>query len=111
MPFSGEPPVSSSDDTPSRTCKCGRPFSLLYPEQLRCLRCRQLQLSLDSRRRDDLEIDAFNTLRTEWNRSETDWQLQDPDHPGALIWAGDLAKRYRSDTKPRPVRNNLTKWL
>ena len=46
----------------------------------------------------------------DWPREEHDWQLHDPDHPGILIWASDLAKRYREQTQPRPVRNNLARW-
>ena len=99
--------ASASGDTQSRTCKCGRPFLPAYTEQLRCLRCRQLLLAQDGRRSDQEEIqEAVDSLL----HSETDWQLVDPDHPGLLIWASDLAKLYREQTQPRPVRNNLARW-
>lgn len=99
------------DDTPTRLCKCGRPYRPRYPEQLRCLRCRTLALSQDAQRRDSGEVEFFNKLRAVWARDTYDWQLKDPDHPGQLIWASDLAKLYRAQTRPRPVRNNLSRWL
>lgn len=92
-------------------CPCGRPFQKLFPEQLRCMRCRKLQLTADNKRGDAAEIDAFNVMRDQWDEHYDDWQLWDPDHPGHLIWAKDLAKRYRESTRPRAVRNNLARWL
>lgn len=91
--------------TLSRTCKCGRSFTPTYPEQLRCPACRRLMLYQDGRR------PAPETAMDDLLRAEHDWQLVDPDHPDVLVWASDLAKLYREQTRPRPIRNNLRKWL
>lgn len=75
------------------------------------MRCRKLQLTADNRRNDGAEIEAFARLLKRNETHEDDWQLWDPDHPETLIWAKELARRYRYQTQPRPVRNNLRKWL
>ena len=103
------PPEPDSAGGPTMVCRCGVKFTQLFPEQKRCSRCRARQLGYDGQRGDADEIDLFNSLHDQWEHFG-DWQLHDPDHPGVLIWASDLAKRYRADTKPRPVRNNLGKW-
>lgn len=108
--YSDEQPVPGMDAT-LRLCPCGRTFYPLFPEQTRCQRCRGGQLTADGRRNDGAEIDAFNKYRDQWDDHFDDWQLHDPDRPWLLVWASDLAKRYREQTKPRPVRNNLRKWL
>jgi hypothetical protein len=76
---------------------------------MRCSNCRAILLRAEFQY-DKQEIAAFRRLREEWPKEDTDWQLHDPDHPERLVWASDLAKRYRYETKPRPIRNNLRKW-
>jgi hypothetical protein len=75
------------------------------------MRCRKLQLTADNKRGDASEIEAFNEFRDQWENHHDDWQLWDPDHQGQLVWAKDLAKRYRAATQPRGLRNNLARWL
>ena len=98
---------SGEDDT-VLLCQCGRSFKRRYPEQSSCLRCRAIQLTNDSRRGDTAELERLQALFMR-EAHEGDWQLV--DETGRLVWARDLRKRYLEETRPRPVRNNLRKWL
>lgn len=91
-------------------CPCGQMFYPLIAEQRRCSRCRTRQLGAENKRNDTNEIEAFNAL-TDLFQHADDWQLVDPAHPDRLIWASDLAKRYRAETRPRPIRNTISRWL
>lgn len=104
-----EPPEPGQADS---VCPCGELFEKKFAEQLRCPRCRSSQLTAENRlsAEDKKEIALFNQFRDQWENHANDWQLHDPDHPDRLIWASDLAKRYRLQTTPRPVRNGMTKW-
>lgn len=106
---SADSPESGKDATLVQ-CVCGRPFLRLFQEQTRCQRCRQLQLAADGRRNDGPEIDAFGRMLDKW-KDDDSWMLVDPDHPDQMIKATDLAKRYREQTRPRPVRGSLRRWL
>jgi len=110
-PSTGSAAGPPESELASIQCPCGRPFLKMFPEQMRCMRCRKLQLTADNKRNDANEIEAFNEFRDQWEDHYDDWQLWDPDHPGQLVWAKDLAKRYREATRPRGLRNNLARWL
>ena len=91
-----------------KLCRCGRPFMPHLLGQSQCRRCRALQLMLDARyeRPDKALLDA--QIRAVLDDHTGDWQVV--DETGRLVWASDLADRYRTETTPRPVRNNTVKW-
>ncbi len=112
------PSTDSSDASPESgrggtliQCVCGRPFRRRFPEQTQCQPCRKEQLAADAIRDDSHEGKKALRRLEELLEDDTDWSLVDPDHPGQMIKARDLAKRYREQTTPRPVGNNLRRWL
>lgn len=86
-------------------CRCGRAFHQAFEEQERCPRCRALQLMLDGKRGDAKELFKAMRIQEAWevaNRHTYDWRVIDEN--GKEVWAADLARRYRADTHPRPMR-------
>jgi hypothetical protein len=108
--YSAEPTEQGSGTSRLMACSCGQMFYPLLAEQRKCSRCRTRQLTLEERRNDAPEVEAFNALSDLFQHTD-DWQLVDPANPDRLVWASDLAKRYRADTQPRPVRNPISRWL
>lgn len=91
-------------------CRCGRPYLRRLPEQRTCPDCRAHQLRMDARRDDREEIAAFNRLRDSlFDTHQHDWLVFDESH--TLCWAHDLARRYRQEVEPRPLRGSLRGWL
>lgn len=105
---SGVPAVSAPAALPD-LCECGKKIIRRVPDQIRCNTCRQIQLRKEFTQ-DPLELAAFRRLRDSWPHDDHDWQLHDPDHPEVIIWASDLAARYRQQTEPRPIRNSIQRW-
>jgi hypothetical protein len=103
--FYDAPPAPDKGDS---QCRCGRLFTPKLPRQTQCARCRQHQLILDGRRGDKREVDALYALLEEEYSHIGDWKLLDEN--GDETWATDLAKRYRQQTRPRPVRGQLSSW-
>lgn len=105
--FSVVPRASASAGI-RRRCRCGRPYTRLYPEQRECLRCRQLYLILDDRRGDQGDQAAARAL-LDSAEHEGDYQIY--DEQGRLVWARDLVKRYLAETRPRPARSHISRYL
>ena len=89
------------------TTNCGRYFPASSAEMLFCPECRKAILQREAASMHSAASNKEALLTSEyWEilRGFYDWQVV--DERGGTVWASVLAKRYRGETSPRPIRSS-----
>lgn len=94
---------------PQRRCKkptCRRMFDVTALDLIFCPICREQILAAERAAGRTYQEGAFREM--EWyasqhNKERNQWDTRIIDETGKEVWALDLAKRYLSETRPRPV--------
>lgn len=95
-------------DTLRRRCikpTCRRWFHLTAPDLKFCPDCRRLLLARENSGAKDRSIAAMAEIdfyESGDNKEREQWDTRIIDETGREVWALDLARRYLTETRPRP---------